>query len=95
MENQPRHFFRYADFVERFGLRFENGGVPAARKERRIGAEEQALRACDIQRAPENGAQIECASSYRIQLLLLEVSRYTFGHRSHSISASRRYPAPK
>src|SRR5436190_15813748 len=32
--------------------------------------------------------------SYRIHELLLDVSRYTFGQRSPSISASRKKPAP-
>src|ERR1017187_5065202 len=44
---------------QRSGLSFENAGVPAARKKRRVGTEKQAAGAGDIQRPGEHGLQVQ------------------------------------
>ena len=59
VQDLPRGLFVHANFIESFGLSFENRGVPSAREEGRIGAEEQALRAHYVEGAPEHVAEIE------------------------------------
>ena len=59
MENLARNLFGDADLVERLALRFEDARVPTARKIRGIAAEQQPLRAGDIEGAPEYDAQVE------------------------------------
>src|SRR5581483_642271 len=59
VQNQSGRFLIHADFVERLDLRFEDSGMPAAWKIRRIGAEQQPARTCYVQRTAEDGAKIQ------------------------------------
>ena len=69
--------------------------LPAAREERRVGAEEQPIGTDDLQRLPEHGLEREARDGTSSRRCVLEVSRWMFGHWSAAISASRRKPAPK
>ena len=51
-------FFARADFDERLDLRIEHIGSPTARKERRVGAEQQSFMPDNMQGLLEDGRQI-------------------------------------